>query len=198
MLDDLLRDQLGQHQKKRKAVTADNAAPEQDLLDKAAPYHRWAVGVRTLARLRYLALKKQLLVLLRQQLEYDVSAEAVQQGVLDEVRRNSRAGSRWPFLLARSTVYLTLCGLLLAAAIAVHQSISASRERAVFKHRLPEFTEQVYTLKAMQARLASTDAQEQDRQAIAEQSAQVDSLRAAILNHFDGLACNAGSIASGT
>ena len=207
MLNELLRDRL---ERKIAATSKLSSSIEPDILANTADaqsstvslqadefdhepvYKRWAIGVRTLLRLRYLAFKKQALLHNRQELEYDVPLADVQADVLRRVQGDCRPNSFWTFLLGRPVVYLIALALLLFACIGVYRSIAASAEQAIFKQSMPEFSDNVYLLKAQQARSTqSTSTSDKPAAQAPDQMVElqhhIETLKTKILAQFAGL-----------
>lgn len=155
--------------------------PVSDQHETARPYRRWAIGFRTLIRLRYVAIKKDVLAENRQALRYDVTADEVQQRVLDKVLVTPKAGTWWSVLL-RPAVFYPLVLLLLAAAayLAFHAQQSAL-ERSVFKSDIPHYADTVYQLKALQAQEDDSADQSPDT---AQLEATLEESKQKILDHF--------------
>ncbi len=180
MLNELLRDQLSEQRRKR-AVTVNDAELQLDDNELVKPYSRWTLGVRTLVRLRYISVKKALLKHLRQQLRFDITVPQVQQGVLQQVKQNSRRHSWWPLLLSPGLVYPAVLVAFFIAIVVAYNSIASARLEAVFKHTVPAYSDRVYALKSQQVR------DPDDYAALSTLENDITSLKASIIDHFAGL-----------
>ncbi len=175
-----IRDQLLQKQ----IQNSNQPQSPTDIHETPAPYKRWMPGIRSLLRLRYLNAKESVLIDNKQSLRYDVSTDEIQQ----QVQTKLTAGSGiWPAVLRPAVVLPLFLLLLLAAAFGLWQSHLASIERAVFKNDIPAYSDSVYMLKAS---LVAADTQtnpeilEQINQNIEKQTAEVESLRNNVRDHF--------------
>ncbi len=155
-----------------------------DIHETPAPYRRWMPGIRSLLRLRYLNAKESVLIENKQLLRYDVSTKEIQNQVQTKL---TSANGIWHTIL-RPAVVLPLMLLLLAAtAYSLWQSHLASLERAVFKNDIPTYSDAVYQLKASQIAAdtqTNVEVLEKINQNIDKQTAEVDSLKNTIRDHF--------------
>ena len=176
-----VRDQLLQKQLQQYRQTQANT----DHHETPAPYRHWLPGLRSLLRLRYLKIKNAVLIENKQALRYDVSTEEIHKQVKSKL--DSRSGV-WPALL-RPVIMLPLLLLLIAAAAyGLWLNHQASVERAVFKNDIPGYSDAVYRLKASSAAAniqTNAGVLEQINQNIEQQSAEVESLKQDILDHFN-------------
>ncbi len=173
IFEQLLKNQLTQ------AKPAPDAATDQH--ETATPYRRWALGFRTLIRLRYLSIKKSVLADNRQALRYEVTTDDVQHGVLDKVLVARKAGKWWAVLLRPYVFYPLVLALLALAAYAVFLSQKAAHERAVFKNNIPHYADTVYQLKSLQGQTEKSDTHD-DQVAVTERA--IDDSKQQIVDYF--------------
>jgi len=198
MFDELLDEQFRKHRSTRTTTNATEPAgssssistnaderEQADQFDRSWPYRQWTLGVRSLVRLRYLALKKRLLLDRRQELDFEVYPGEIQQDVHQQVKQTRKANSLWPLFLSRPFVYLSILGLVLAALFVSYRSISVAQERAVFKQTLPDFADSVYALKAQNARDAK--AGESSVEVLQSLTEQINRNKQVLQKHFAGL-----------
>ena len=141
VLSQLLRSQLTTDQ--QSTLTSDN-------FETAKPYRRWALGFRTLVRLRYLKLKKQFLHAKRNELDYETTASNAQQYISSRLGRKEGV-SIWPILLRPYIFYpLVLLGIMLLAIAGIHHWQQLVDQR-YFRDALPRYSDSVYLWKAARA-----------------------------------------------
>jgi len=145
------------------------------------PYKRWMPGIRTLLRLRYLALKKAVLKQNKQALEYEVSAKKIQQQIAEGLIVNTRQNSFWPVLLnALMRRWVLIPALFALAAATVYLILSLHKnalDREVFKQKIPKYSDTVYLVKAARP---TNSGGKKNRQLQAE----LETLKQDIVNHF--------------
>lgn len=158
LLTHLLRSQLSAAKVARvKRISTSAVDPQRDELETGAPYRRWALGFRTLVRLRYLSKKRQVLAAARSTLDYETSAVDVQQNIAQELGKTS-GFSLWPILLRPILFYpFLLLVLVLLAVLAVHRW-QLLAERHYFRDSLPRYSDSVYVWKAARAKNPSDPA----------------------------------------
>lgn len=151
LVTQLLRSQLLLAEKAhRKEPTNQSVEAQMDSLETAKPYRRWALGFRTLVRLRYLRIKKQFLVSRRNTLQYETSAHEVQEHVSQNLGKKE-GFSMWPVLLRPFLFYpLLLVIFLLLALVGVHQWQQLV-EQQHFRDSFPRYSNSVYLWKAARA-----------------------------------------------
>jgi len=169
-----IRDQLLKKQFTQPS-TADSSIADEYTTKK--PYKRWIPGIRTLLRLRYLALKKTVLNNNKQALRYDVSASEIQHQVAEALKSNTKSGSFWPALMRWRVMVPVLIALAAATVyLTIHLQENAL-DRDVFKHQIPKFSDTVYLVKAAQSENSGSVKTQQLQ-------AELKTLRQGIVDHF--------------
>ena len=169
-----IRDQLLKKQLTQPSPTGDSFT---DGHATARPYKRWMPGIRTVLRLRYLALKKAVLKENKQALKYDVSTDEIQRQVAEGLNQNTRQNSAWPVLM-RPWVMVPLLITFTAASVYLIILLQKNAlDKKVFRQDIPQFSDAVYLAKAAQ----SSDSESEKTQQL---QAELKVLKQNIIDHF--------------
>lgn len=186
--DQLLYKQLGHKQLHQPTTAATNtanvAANTPDIHETAKPYRQWIPGLRSLLRLRYLGVKKSVLLENKQELRYDVETDEIQNRV------RSKLGTQngiWPLVFSPWLVVPLLLALIAAAAYGAWSYHQSALDRTVFKTDIPAYSDATYRLKATYAEAAGQTDPEKKKaieKNASQQEAAASALKQKILDHF--------------
>ena len=169
-----IRDQLLKKQLTQPSSTGDSFT---DGHATARPYKRWMPGIRTVLRLRYLALKKAVLKENKQALKYDVSTDEIQRQVAEGLNQNTRQNSAWPVLMRPWVMVPLLIAFTAASVYLIILLQKNALDKKVFRQDIPQFSDAVYLAKAAQS---SDSASEKTQQLQTE----LKVLKHNIIDHF--------------
>ena len=169
-----IRDQLLKKQLNQPSTASDSSA---DKHATAKPYNRWMPGIRTVLRLRYLALKKAVLRENKKALKYEVGADEIQRQVAEELGKNTKQHSIWPVLMRPFVMVPALLALTAGAVYLTVLLQNNALDKKVFKLDIPEYSDTVYLAKAAQ----SADSNSEKTQQL---QAELKTQKQNIVDHF--------------
>jgi len=152
MLNQMLRRQLSAGKSGHSSQASPVVDHDSDAYETASAYRRWAPGVRTLLRLRYLNIKSHVLERQRRLLKYDATSSEIKHSIVKELVAAGSSGRLWTWIWKPFFFYtLLLIGLLFTGA-GIFYVWQTRSEMLVFKDALPRYSDAVYVWKAERER----------------------------------------------